>query len=396
MHFREYIKATGISVFFTFAIFLIEPVLAPYIKSLGFDNFQLGLIFSVMPLAIIFFSPIFGKLADDIGKLRIIIFGLMIQLLAIIIYLSGTSWSLIAFARILDALAITIVTLIALAKVEDHLSDKDRGKYSGISLSIQYIGAIIAPVLGGVLADKLFVKAPFLLTAFLLILLSFILVFRNPKLRKKIHKDDFNFLDSLKNFLSIRPLRGMAILGFVAHASQPAIKVFLPLFIIEKLNLGYSFIGVAIFFIGIAHLFQFYFGHLADKFGRSKVMFVGILIYSFSLLLLAFASNYTILLVILFFLGIGSSIWNVSAWTLMSDIGERLNKEAEVVCSYMSLAKIGGFLSYIFSGLIVDIYGFGVLFVVNGLLLFLGLIVSFKFFKGSHSEALSDDYGLTL
>ncbi len=54
MHYREYIKATGINLLFTFAIFIYYPVLSPYIKSVGLDNFQLALIFSILPLVTIF------------------------------------------------------------------------------------------------------------------------------------------------------------------------------------------------------------------------------------------------------------------------------------------------------------------------------------------------------
>ena len=87
MHYKEYVRTTGISVFFIFATFLLNPVLAPYVKSLGFDDFQIGLMFSVLPLITIIASPILGRLADNIGKLRVIIFGIILEITAILIHL---------------------------------------------------------------------------------------------------------------------------------------------------------------------------------------------------------------------------------------------------------------------------------------------------------------------
>ena len=58
MHYREYIRFTEIGVLFSFIAFLITPVLSPYMKSLGFDVFQIALIFSLYPLSVILLSPI--------------------------------------------------------------------------------------------------------------------------------------------------------------------------------------------------------------------------------------------------------------------------------------------------------------------------------------------------
>lgn len=381
MHYKEYVRTTGISVFFIFATFLLNPVLAPYVKSLGFDDFQIGLMFSVLPLITIIASPILGRLADNIGKLRVIIFGIILEITAIIFYLSASNWFFVVIARILDAVAMIAVTVIVIARIEDSLPDKNRGKYGGLSLSFGHIGKIVAPVLGGFLADTLFLKAPFLLAAIMLLILGFLLSARNTKVKKHLEKNDFNVLESLKFFLSEKKLRGMAILGFVMHASIPATSVFLPIFIIEKLGLSYTYVGIAIFFFGVTHLFQFYFGHLSDIFGRLKSNIFGTVFFGVFLFLLGYCNNYFLVLIVLFFMGVGGAIWNVSAWSLMSDVGEKLKKESQVVCSYVSFAKIGHFISFLISGLIVQVYGFKYLFFSSGLLIVVGSFFAIRFLK---------------
>lgn len=383
MHFREYWQATGINLLFTFAIFLYYPILAPYVKNLGLDEFQIGLIFSILPLAMIFSAPIMGRLADDVGRVKVIILGLLLEISALVLYLIGTYWWVIAVARLLDAVAIAGVSLVALAKVEDALSDRERGTYAGWSFSLTHVGAVVAPVVGGILADKLFLKSPFILSAFMLLVLTFILVFRTGK-GKKFDRKDLNLFDELKTFLSVRSLKGMAILGMVMHASTPAIQVFLPLYLIEKLGLSYTSVGVAFFFLGIPHVLQFYFGHLNNKYGRVHMTLLGCFITAISLFLLSITNSFKAVLVMLFFLGLGSAIWNVSAWTLMSDIGEKIKKEGEIIGSYMSIAKTGAFISFLLSGLIVQLYGTETLFVLNALVITVGILLSSVFFDIEH------------
>ncbi|MBU0471083.1 MAG: MFS transporter [Nanoarchaeota archaeon] len=383
MHYREYLRATGINILFTFCIYLYYPIISPYIKSMGLDDFQVGLIFSIMPLMMIFSSPIMGRLSDAIGRTNVIIFGLILEISAMAMYIMGSCLWLIVLARILDAVAVSALTLVIISKIEDNLSDKERGKYAGVSFSLAHIGAVIAPVIGGILADKIFVKFPFLLTAVILLVLSFRLAFKTRKVSKKVERKNFDFFGELKTFWSSRLLRGMGFLGFAMHATQPAMSVFLPLYLVEKLGLPYTYVGIAIFFLGVAHLFQFYFGRLSDKFGRTNLIMFGCFSFSLFMFLLSSTNTYWLILLFLFFQGVGGAIWNVSAWSLLSDVGEKIHKEGEVAGSYISIAKIGSFISYIFSGLIVQIYGIKILFMFCALLIAVGMLVA-SFYFGTH------------
>lgn len=111
----------------------------------------------------------------------------------------------------------------------------------------------------------------------------------------------------------------MAILGFTMHASIPSVLVFLPIYIFEDLQLSYQFVGYALFILGVTHMFQFYFGKKADS-NPAKYVIMGTLLSGIFLALLMFADTYIVLLLFLLFKGLGNSIWNVSAWTLMSKI----------------------------------------------------------------------------
>ena len=68
-------------------IFILVP---QEIRLLGFNEFQVGLIFSISALAWIFFSPYWGRLSDRIGRSKVFMLGIV-----------GFAFSLFLFAAII-------------------------------------------------------------------------------------------------------------------------------------------------------------------------------------------------------------------------------------------------------------------------------------------------------
>jgi MFS family permease len=68
MNLKDYARFTEINLAFAFSVYLISPVLAPYIKGMGFSSFQLGLMFSITPFILIFSAPVVGKFSDRVGR----------------------------------------------------------------------------------------------------------------------------------------------------------------------------------------------------------------------------------------------------------------------------------------------------------------------------------------
>lgn len=380
MHLQEYIRVTEINVIFIFAVYMLSPVLAPYLKSMGFDNVQLSLIFSIAPFVLIFSSSIIGRISDSVGRRTVLMAGICGEIIAILLYAFGTGWVMIVLARILDLIATITVSMAVLAKIEDVLKDGIRGKYTGISLSLNYVGRLVGPVIGGLLADHLFVRAPFF-TAIIILLCLFFLLPKKEAGKKRISKREFDWFGGIRKFLSHRELRGMAILGMVMHATYPAFLIFLPLLVVESMGLSYSYVGYAYFALALTHILQFVFGAWSDR-KAYRIVLAGTMISGIFMALVSQVTvSYYLLLLILFLKGIGNSMWNISAWTLMSKIGERERIEGEVIGSYISIAKIGSFVSFLVSGIVVQFYGIETLFLANGLLIVLGTLLAYPLLR---------------
>ena len=253
-----------------------------------------------------------------------------------------------------------------------------RDRYTGMSLSVEYLGKLAGPVMGGLLADWFFIKAPFFVS--MAILLFLILLIPREKKHRHVRKRDLNPFSEMRRFLHHRELRGMAILGIVMHATFPAFTIFLPLLIVEKMGLGYSYVGYAYFALGATHILQFLFGKWSDR-KPYRVVLAGTIISGVFMILMSSVNIYSLLLVLLFLKGTGNSLWNISAWTLMSRIGEREEIEGSVIGSYISIAKIGSFVSFLLSGFVVQVYGIGFLFLVNGLLVILESLAAYPMLR---------------
>jgi MFS family permease len=155
------------------------------------------------------------------------------------------------------------------------------------------------------------------------------------------------------------------------------------LFIIYELGLSISFVGYALFFYGVTHIFQFWFGKISDKYGSWKIVLLGCLIFAIGLGFLSISDNFLLIVLFLFIQGAGGGMWNTSAWSLMSDIGEKYKKEGSVVTTYISLAKMGAFVSFLLSGLVVTFYGIQTLFLINSFVILAGIALAYGFLKNN-------------
>ncbi len=380
-------RLTEINLVFMLALYLVIPILGPYIKSLGYTSTQLGFIFTLFPLTIIFVLPIIGNLSDKMGKKNIIVLAVFFQIIAFLLYIYNTYIICIIVARLLDAVTFATLTIIILAKVEDGIQDKDRGYLGGLFLSIGHIGKVVAPLIGGFLADYFFISFPFFISITIFAFLLIILFDKKEFHFKKIHRGDLDLISNIKYFFSFKKLRLMGLLGILTHATHPVLILFLPLFIVSDLGQSYSLVGLGFFLLGATHLLQYYFGKLCDKYGNYKLVDLGLIIYATGLISFFFINNIFILLIVLLLMGIGTAMWNISAWTLMSDIGEKKRGEGFILTTYMSIAKIGAFFSFIFSGIIVDVLSFHFLSLILGTILLAAAV--FTYFMFSKYERLS-------
>lgn len=365
----KYATYTGLNMVFAVSTTLIASILPIYLRHLGYTDVQLGMVYAMFSLSIILFLPLIGNLADVLGKKLIILFAIVAELAAIALYLIDGVPAAIAAARMLDAIAAISLMVLSLVKAQDGIrGSRHFGEKTGYFLSLDHIGRTIAAPASVFLADYFFIRMPFF-TAATILSLTLVTLFDKRKFHmKNVRQSSIAPLAAIRSYWSHHQLRGMAVLGIAAHATGPAMKIFLPLFIVEKLHAPLSYVGYALFAISLPALAQFYFGRLSDRFGAWKMVLVGLGMSSLGLIALFFVDSFPLLMSLLFLIGIGDAMWNVSAWDLLSTIGKKMQKEGAVLTSYLSIAQTGALAASLASGFVVAAWSFNVLVLANGIL----------------------------
>jgi EmrB/QacA subfamily drug resistance transporter len=155
----------------------------------GFSQFPW--LFSIYLLAQAVFVPIFGKLADMVGRRPIILAGIGLFLLGSI--LCGFAWNmsvLIAF-RAVQGLGAGAVQPMSMTIIGDLYSVEERARVTGYISSVWGMSAVIGPTLGGLFSDFLswrwifFVNIPLCLAAAAMLLRNF-----SEKVVRKRHRID--------------------------------------------------------------------------------------------------------------------------------------------------------------------------------------------------------------
>jgi len=135
--------------------------------------------------------PIYGKLADIVGRKRIMLFGVATFVLGSI--LCGFAWSmpaLIAF-RAVQGLGAGAVQPMSMTIVGDIYSLAERAKVQGYVASVWAISAVVGPTLGGVFSDFLNWRWIFFVNVPLGVLAAWMLI-RNfeEKITRRTHRID--------------------------------------------------------------------------------------------------------------------------------------------------------------------------------------------------------------
>ncbi len=100
-------------------------------------------------------TVVFGKLSDLFGRKPVLLFGIAVFLLGSV--LAGFAWSMpsmIAF-RLIQGVGAGAIQPVGLTVVGDLYSARERGKIQGFLASIWAVSAVIGPMAGGLIIQKL-------------------------------------------------------------------------------------------------------------------------------------------------------------------------------------------------------------------------------------------------
>ncbi len=295
------------------------------------------------------------------------------EIVADVGYSFVTSTSILFFLRIISSIAFNAVVISALSRINDVVNhDNERSKTNGLFLSILAVAVIVAPLVGGFIADNygyqmLFKVAVVSMLAILVGFLVFDVFFyddNHPHRKKSSLKfSDINPFHNIVEFFKIPELSYVGVVGFFANVTVPFGVLLLPTLIVERMGLSNSHLAIAIFVMSFSGIFQYFLGSWIDSWsentkynGKGMGIVFGLTTNALFLFLMYFAPNFEVLIGFILLRSIGVSLWGVSAWAYMSDVGEKYGVEGKVIGTYSSISRIAITLSFIGTGYLLTFF----------------------------------------
>jgi MFS family permease len=341
------------TAFSSFHLFL--PTLPIYVQVLGGGSLEVGLVNALFAFSAIIFRPFVGRQLDSRGRIRILIAGVAVFLLATVIYnFVHQVWSLLLL-RLLHGAGWAATTTAGHALVADIAPEVRRGEGMGFFGISANLGIAIGPLLGlSLIGDEppfnfrlMFIVAAVLATSCLILALRMAEPERERPTREDVRP---SFLGPF-----LFPAATMMVLTY----SFGTLVTFIPLYAQAKAvqNIGLFFTAYAITLMFTRPLA----GTLSDTKGRAVVILPGIVLASLATASLILWSSLPSFLfaAVLFGIGFGGTHPCIMAFIV------------DVVPGHMKGAAMGFFtaafdlgigLGSLLSGLVLQLSGFNLMF----------------------------------
>lgn len=291
----------------------VLPFLPRYIRQLGVPEGSVewwtGLVGAGPALPMVVFAPIWGAVADRFGR-RLMVMRAMFG--------GAVVLSLMAFVRSPTELLIcrmlqgaTTGTVTANMALVASVTPRERSGYAlGMMQMSVFVGASLGPLFGGMLADLLGYRGPFLVSGLLLMSAGLVVKFRTeerftPSTGPRRGKGSFRQVFAASGFLAA--VLALVLLRFSGSLAGPSFPLFVETF--YGPGAGVDSVTGAIISVGavVAAVSAGLLGRLSDAVGARKVLVAFSLLGAVAAILHALARSLGDLFVLRAFLGLASA-----------------------------------------------------------------------------------------
>lgn len=139
------------------AVFILSnaatPLYAHWQQTLGFASGTLTVIFGLYILGLLLTLAIAGQLADHFGRKALLVPGILIAIVAALLFENAHSVAVLMLGRLLSGISVGIVVSAGMANVVEHASESRKSFASLIASVSMVLGAGTGPLLAGVIAQ---------------------------------------------------------------------------------------------------------------------------------------------------------------------------------------------------------------------------------------------------
>ena len=271
---------------------LVVPLLPFFAQSLKAEAWQITLMFSAYSLGQFFAEPFWGRLSDRIGRKPVLLITLIANALGyLMLAFSPNIWLAIA-VRLFTGLGAGNISTVQ-GYVADVTPPEQRAGRMGLIGAAFGLGFIVGPGLGGLLTQPqlghIGYQLPIFLAAALAALaaVGVVVFLRESRAKADPAAPRPAFLSGLKAARDNGVVSRVLVVTLIYMAGFSAMESVFGLWAESRYQWGAREVGLSFMIVGIISTLNqgFFAGRLARRFGESRVLAVGMLLFGTSLVL---------------------------------------------------------------------------------------------------------------
>ena len=370
----------------TMGVGFIGPLLPLYARDLGATGLSLGMIFAGFSMARFVLTPFIGRLSDKSGRRAFLATGLLLFSAFSLAYMSAQTAAQLILIRALHGASAGMVIPVAQAYIGDLSPEGREGSYMG-NFTVSVFAAFgIGPLLGGPLADRFGMRAPFVVMGVLSLVAFILVVARLPELG--IHKERWKQSMPVKGVVRDTLVIALLVFRSALAFGRGLVIPFLP-FIAEERGASLSVIGVLLATnILLAAFMQIPFGRLADRVSRPLLAGLGMVGSAAVIFAIPFCETVTHLFVLQAATGTVGALGFPAAIAMATESGRRLSGMGTVMAMFNSGMSVGLILGPLSGGLVEGIFGLDFVFKGGSLVVAAGFVAFVLLIRKATREEL--------
>jgi len=229
----------------------------------------------------------------------------------------------------------------------------------GFTSTVETVGGLVSPTIGGLLAQAAGLAFPFYVTFFMgLVSAALILPIREqtrpPRSSSSESSPLARFRLLRRSISGNRSLFALSVRGFIVGITQGLYVLVFVLYMTSRIKMQLAEIGFSFTLMSGAILaFTFLAGHLSDRFGRKPFVILGGIIIASGILAFSFAHTASEIYLISFALGLGIALNNAPINALIADcVASEIR--AQIMGGYEVIVGLGRALGVLLLG---SLYG---------------------------------------
>ena len=364
---KDFIFAATANLANAFGMQMLVATLPLYVISLGGSQTDAGLVAGALAFTALLFRPLMGYLTDAWRRRPLVLMGTSCYGLASVVYLLSHSIPFLLLGRFVHGFGLSCYTTASNAYIADIAPFRRRAEAVGIFAATQAIGLIVGPVVGFLLIDEIGFHRLFYFSGGLAFTAFFISFFAHERMQPSLTgRQPWSLRTGIVTAEAL-PMAWMALcmgLGFGSVSS------FISIFARQRgfQNPGFYFMVQAIALLASRILL----GRLADRFGRAKVIFPGIVLMAMALGMLPLAYDFSFFVISASLFGLGFGAAQPATMALLID-RIRPEKRGIATSTYYTGFDGGVSLGSILLGAVSQHLGFAVMWPIAAVCTLLGL-----------------------